>query len=83
MQLDADEEEDQPFFQPQPIQTEPLVPRTGPGDAGGTGGAVAADEDPGSQPSTQDEQKASVQHSDEDTQESGEAQSEETASTDG
>jgi hypothetical protein len=30
MQLDADEE-DQPFFKPHVMQTEPLAPRTGPG----------------------------------------------------
>lgn len=29
MQLDADGE-DQPFFKPQVLQTEPLIPRTGP-----------------------------------------------------
>ena len=44
MQMDADEE-DQPFFKPEPIQTEPLVPRTGPGDAAAATAATDGRED--------------------------------------
>ena len=42
MQMDADDDDDeQPFFKPQPIQTEPLTPRTGPED---DGASTAAEE---------------------------------------
>ena len=82
MQLDADEEEDQPFFKPQPMQTEPLVPRTGPGGEGGAGETPAVDASVDTLPPPEDEPAGAAHAGDDDTLEGGEAHSEATTSTD-